>query len=151
MKTTKNTLTEDQKLWLVIGVTTLVLGGVGYWYYRHRKGKEEILFFSTDDNTQTTTTITKDTKPVTVSSRFRCSSRSYPLSYGTCHKDVEVLQAYLKNIYKAELGSSGKANDGVDGMFGNKTNKAAKLHLGKNSFAKKDIEGMKTAMKTIRK
>mgnify|MGYP001197746279 CR=1 FL=1 len=150
MKTTKNTLTEDQQLWLVIGVTTLVLGGVGYWYYRHRKGKEEMLFFSTDDNPQTTTA-TKNTKPVTVSSRFRCSSRSYPLSYGTCHKDVEVLQAYLKNIYKAELGSSGKANDGVDGMFGNKTNKAAKLHLGKTSFARQDIEGMKTAMKTIRK
>ncbi|MAQ76873.1 MAG: hypothetical protein CL613_11155 [Aquimarina sp.] len=150
MKTTKNTLTEDQQLWLVIGVTTLVLVGVGYWYYRHRKGKEEMLLFSTDDNPQITTT-TKDTKPVTISSRFRCSSRSYPLSYGTCHKDVEVLQAYLKNIYKAELGSSGKANDGVDGMFGNKTNKAAKLHLGKTSFAKKDIEGMKTAMKTIRK
>ncbi|WP_027393167.1 LPXTG cell wall anchor domain-containing protein [Aquimarina latercula] len=147
---------DDKSLWIIIGVTTLVLGGVGYWYYRKRKKKSAMFPGGAEDldreiastianNTTRRSTITR--RPT----RFRCNSSGYPLAYGTCYKDVKILQSYLSKIHKADLGSSGSNKDGVDGMFGNKTNKAAKKHLQKTSFNKQDIDGMRTAIKMIKR
>jgi hypothetical protein len=60
------------------------------------------------------------------------------------------LQAYLK-IYKENLGKSGAKRDGVDGVFGPLTLKAAKKRLGKSEFTEKDISGMRKALKMMGK
>lgn len=73
---------------------------------------------------------------------FACKSNSYPLQIGTCHKDVEILQGYLKSR-KQNLGTSGKNRDGVDGQFGALTRDAAKKVLGKESFTSQDIAKLK--------
>lgn len=146
-KNLKETISKkgDQKLLIGIGITTLALIGVGYWYYKKRKEKETELILPLDD--MINTAIDKPKRVV----RFTCSSKEYPLAYGTCHRDVNILQSYLSKMYKEDLGRSGKNKDGVDGMFGNKTNKAAKKHLGKASFSKQDIDGMRTAIKMIKR
>lgn len=73
---------------------------------------------------------------------FACTSRSYPLAYGTCHPDVAALQRYLKGK-GASLGSTGPRRDGVDGQFGTKTEAAAKRFLGKASLGQKDMREIK--------
>lgn len=152
----KKTENNDKMLWMIIGVSTLALGGIGYWYYRKRKSKSEMFPSGVEnlDREIASTIANSTTRRSTVTTRptrFRCSSRGYPLAYGTCYKDVKILQSYLSKIYKADLGRSGSNRDGVDGMFGNKTNKAAKKHLQKTSFSKQDIDGMRTAIKMIKR
>ncbi|WP_271769180.1 peptidoglycan-binding domain-containing protein [Aquimarina algiphila] len=152
----KKTNNDDKTLWIIIGVTTLALGGIGYWYYRKRKSKLEMLPREAEDlDREIASTIANNTTRRSTTTRrptrFRCSSNKYPLQYGTCHRDVKILQSYLSKIYKADLGRSGRSRDGVDGMFGNKTNKAAKKHLQRTSFSKQDIDGMRTAIKTIKR
>lgn len=158
---------DDKTLWIIIGVTTLALGGIGFWYYKKRKSKLEMLPREEDldreiastiaNNTTRRSTITRRSTSTGRSSttgrptRFRCNSSKYPLQYGTCHRDVKILQSYLSKIYKADLGRSGRSRDGVDGMFGNKTSRAAKKHLQRTSFSKQDIDGMRTAIKTIKR
>ncbi|WP_299186647.1 LPXTG cell wall anchor domain-containing protein [uncultured Aquimarina sp.] len=152
----KKTKNDDKSLWIIIGVTTLALTGIGYWYYRKRKKKSEMFPSGAEDlDREIASTITNNTtrrpKITRRPTRFRCNSSGYPLEYGTCYKDVKILQSYLSKIYKADLGRSGSNKDGVDGMFGNKTNKAAKKHLQKTSFSKQDIDGMRTAIKMIKR
>jgi LPXTG-motif cell wall-anchored protein len=130
-------------LWItLVGIT--VMGGAAYLWYRKRKKNEndQMLLETSDDTPQS---IPK----TAVRSRFRCINQQYPLTYGTCHTDVELLQQYLK-IYNEDLGRSGRNKDGVDGRFGSKTVKAARKRLGKDSFTKKDIEGMKISLKMIK-
>lgn len=141
----KMNLKEDQTLWIGIGITAFALVGVGYYYYKNRKKASEM---ELELEELPTSQITNTTA---VSRRFKCTNSTYPLSYGTCHKDVKTLQTYLKNMFQADLGSFGKNDDGIDGMFGNKTSRAAKMHLQKTSFDTKDIEGMNTALKMIKK
>lgn len=149
---------DDTTLWIIVGGLTLVLGGVGYWYYKKRKAKQDAFPMGITDTTSakpivrsggsgTVSTSGSTSRP----SRFRCTSSSYPLQYGTCHKDVKVLQSYLVKMYKEDIGASGRNKDGVDGMFGNKTSRAAKKHLGKVSFSSEDIAGMKRAIKMIKR
>ena len=136
------TTKTNTTLWVGLGVIAL-LGGATYWIVKKRKEKEEAeLLGITEDSP-------KEVKQMVRTSRFRCVNKDYPLSYGTCNEDVKILQRYLK-MYKEDLGSSGKNKDGVDGMFGSKTAKAARKHLGKVSFNKQDIEGMKTSIKIIK-
>ncbi len=137
----KKTKETNNSLWIGMVFIT-VLGGVAYWLYRKRKENDHMVLDTSDD--------TPKSIPKTVMrSRFRCTNTQYPLVYGTCHKDVELLQSYLK-IYNEDLGHSGKNNDGVDGRFGSKTVKAARKRLGKDTFTKKDIEGMKISLKMIK-
>lgn len=136
-----------------IGGTIIVLAGAGItiWYIRKKKKGETD--FEMQENSSGSTLSKLPNSPVkskiTVTPRFRCISRSYPLSYGTCHPDVEVLQKYLLSSFKEELGKSGRSKNGVDGMFGNKTKQAAKRRLGKESFTSSDIVGMKSALKVV--
>lgn len=152
----KKSTNDDKTLWLILGGLTLVLGGVGYWYYRKRKKQQEGFQMGIGNTNSTLGVVSSggsssSSTGITRPSRFRCTSSSYPLQYGTCHRDVKVLQAYLLKIYKAAIGASGRNKDGVDGMFGNKTSRAAKKHLGKASFSKEDIEGMRKATKMIKR
>jgi LPXTG-motif cell wall-anchored protein len=132
----------DTTLWIAI-TGIVILGGAAYLWYRKRKEKEDFMLLDTTD-----TTPERIPKTV-VRSRFRCTNTGYPLGYGTCHADVELLQRYLK-IYNEDLGRSGKDKDGVDGKFGSKTVKAARKRLGKDAFTKEDIEGMKLSLKMIK-
>lgn len=143
--TEKTKQSDTRILWIGLGVLTLA-GGITYYFYTKKKASEEEELVLGED---TATSVSSNTSTPISRSRFRCSSRSYPLAYGTCHADVEILQKYLK-IYKEDLGSSGKNKDGVDGMFGSKTVKAARKRLGKASFSKEDIKGMKTSIQMIR-
>ncbi|OED42501.1 hypothetical protein AB832_02985 [Flavobacteriaceae bacterium (ex Bugula neritina AB1)] len=127
----------DGKIWIGIGFATLLLGGVAYWYYKKRKEKEAELFLPSGDISNGDMDIPLKVK------RFRCTSSSYPLEYGTCNRDVRVLQSYITKIHKDNIG--------IDGMYGNKTNRAAKKYLQKTSFTKQDIDGMRTALKTIKR
>ena len=127
----------DGKIWIGIGFATLLLGGAAYWYYKKRKEKEAELFLPSGDISNRDMDI-----PVKVK-RFRCISSTYPLEYGTCNRDVRVLQSYITKIHKDNIG--------IDGMYGNKTNRAAKKYLQKTSFSKEDINGMRTALKTIKR
>ena len=133
----------DTTLWIAI-TGIVILGGAAYLWYRKRKeNNEDLMLLDTADATS------ERTPKTVVRSRFRCTNTGYPLGYGTCHKDVELLQRYLK-IYNEDLGRSGKDKDGVDGQFGSKTVKAARKRLGKDAFTKEDIEGMKLSLKMIK-
>ncbi|WP_024772897.1 peptidoglycan-binding domain-containing protein [Aquimarina macrocephali] len=133
----------DTTLWIAI-TGIVILGGAAYLWYRKRKeNNEDLMLLDTADATS------ERTPKTVVRSRFRCANTQYPLEYGTCHADVELLQRYLK-IYNEDLGRSGKNKDGVDGKFGSKTVKAARKRLGKDAFTKEDIEGMKLSLKMIK-
>ncbi len=143
-KTIQTASKKNTTLWIGLGVIAL-LGGATSWMVKKRKEKEEAQLLGITEDSP------KEIKKMgrTSTSRFRCINKAYPLGYGTCHADVKILQRYLK-IYKEDLGSSGATKDGVDGMFGSKTAKAARKHLGKVSFTKQDIQGMKTSIKIIK-
>ncbi|WP_025741897.1 hypothetical protein [Aquimarina pacifica] len=147
-----NTIKDPKYTWVYLGVTALALGGIGYWYYRKKRGQDDTDLLSKELGQMTSTLTKRTTAPTTVGGRFRCTNRkNYPLAYGTCMKDVEMLQQYLLKVHQADLGRSGPHKNGVDGMFGNKTNKAAKKYLGKTSFSRNDIESMKMANKIIKR
>ena len=146
------TKTGNQTLYITLGITTIVLGGLGYWYYRKRNKKDnEVELLAQEVASVAMTSSNTKPRPVTTSTKFRCTSSSYPLEYGTCHKDVKIIQRYLVSIYNADLGRSGSHRDGVDGMFGSKTSRAVKKYLGKVSFSTQDIGGIKTALKSIKR
>lgn len=124
-------------LW--VGVPVLILGTLGIIIWqRKRKEKEE-----PEEATQYASNVSSPgQKPKPAS--FECKSTSYPLEFGTCHKDVTILQRYLKSL-KADLGVSD-----IDGKFGNLTRIAAKAKTGKTSFGPKDIQGMKRSLSILK-
>ena len=119
---------SKNRIILVAGSLLLASGlGFGIWYYSKRK-KDEKGFVSNDS-----------IGDPNVPPGFKCSSKNYPLDYGTCHKDVKILQRYLKTM-GANLGSYGKYKNGIDGRFGKLTKKATQQKLRKTSFSKLDIK-----------
>ncbi len=144
---------------IIIGVTVLVaVGGAAYWYFNRKKKEEDQLELviggaPVSRNTPRRTNPNISTPTITTPprrTRFRCTNSGYPLAYGTCNEGVKVLQRYLK-IYNEDLGTTGPGKDGVDGMFGSKTARAAKKRLNKVSFTQKDIKGMKTSLKMMKR
>ena len=121
---TNNTINIDKRV-LWVGGGILVLGGL------------YLLLRKKDDD--------KDDKPFTLSrliprtSRFCKHGDSYPLKYGSCGSRVADLQMLLK-MKGANLGTTGKNGDGVDGMFGKKTQAALIQFLGKYTFTENDTE-----------
>lgn len=157
----KKTFFEQNKDLIVVGSVIVVLAGgaVAYMYYKKKKDQKEVDLAQNQENTPQIIPI-NTTIPVSSSSGSSSSSSStprikyvktgYPLKYRTRHQDVKILQAYLK-IYKENLGKSGSKRDGVDGVFGPLTLKAAKKRLGKAEFTEKDIAGMRKALKMVGK
>lgn len=138
-------------IWIGGTVIVLVGAGVTIWYIRKKKMGDADMETPEDSQSPALSNLSDTPKKtrLSVTPRFRCVSRSYPLNYGTCHPDVEVLQKYLLSSFKEDLGKSGRNKDGADGMFGNKTKQAAKRRLGKESFTSSDIVGMKSALKVV--
>ncbi|QKX05372.1 peptidoglycan-binding protein [Aquimarina sp. TRL1] len=137
----KNNLTS---VWIAITAFS-VLTGAGYWLYRKRKMAKE-----NEGMTWQSGIRPSSSSLWSRTSRFKCSSTKYPLTYGNCHEDVKILQRYLK-VYNEDLGYSGKNRDGVDGQFGAKTAKAAKQRLKKDLFTKEDIQSIKTSLKMMKR
>lgn len=145
--TSKNTSTnffEQNKDLIIAGSAIVVVAGAGFAWYYFKKKKENKQTISKN----TITLPTQNRMPV-ISQRSSTPSKKvklgYPLQFGSRHKDVKILQGYLK-IYKEDLGRTGKKRDGVDGIFGSKTLRAAKKRLGKSVFTSKDIAGMRKAL-----
>jgi hypothetical protein len=134
----KNKSKINKKTLLIGGASLLAAAGIGYGvYYFFFRDKEDEAYSDEGSGSRR-----KSTKTFT--------STSYPLSYGTDHPDVGVLQLYLKKTYHANLGNYGENKDGVDSKFGKVTKDAALKHLKKAVFTEKDIAGMKAALKFIR-
>lgn len=137
--TTKETQLKGKVL-LISGTCLALLGaGLAYWYIRRKKAGS----FKSIPILSGSTTTSLSSSGTPHSNRFRCTSSTYPLEYGTCHPDVKVLQQYLKKHFKESLGHTGPGKDGIDGMFGNLTRLAAKRSMGKTSFSISDIKRMK--------
>lgn len=127
-----------KKVFQIGGVAALVAGaGIGAYFFYQRWQKSKFV----------KPVISRAKKSQKKSSRFRCTSSDYPLSFGTCHPDVGILQQYLKKTHKADLGKYGKNRDGIDNKFGNTTKAVALKHLGKTSFTRNDIASMKLALR----
>lgn len=156
----KKTFFEQNKDLIVVGGVIVVLAGgaVAYMYYKKKKEAKAIDLAQNKDSSQQVIPV-HTTMPVSSSSgssssaskpRIKYVKTGYPLKYKTRHQDVKILQAYLK-IYKEKLGKSGAKRDGVDGVFGPLTLKAAKKRLSKSEFTEKDIAGMRKALKMMGK
>lgn len=148
---------------LVVGGVIVVLAGAAtaYYFMTKKKEKKELAdasgtttAVSTTSGTSTTyqsppfvpintSTSSSSTKPI-------ITTRGYPIKIGSRHADVKVLQRYLK-IYKEDLGRSGPKRDGVDGIFGPKTSRAAQKRLKKTVFTQTDIAGMRKALLSLGK
>lgn len=160
---TKNTPSffAKNKEALVVGGVIVVLAGaaVTYYYVKKKKDKKKEMTSNESSTIKLNTsggsssyetppfvpsgTSSSSTKPI-------ISKKGYPIKYGSRNADVKVLQRYLK-IYKEDLGRSGSKRDGVDGIFGPKTSKAAQKRLGKTVFTQADIAGMRKALLSLGK
>lgn len=131
----------DSKVFWIGGTLILLAGGgVAYWYLEKKKNSRKEAHTMTSSSNSTATIRNKG---------FKCISQQYPLTYGTCHPDVSILQRYLKAL-KMDIGKSGRNRDGIDGQFGALTQAAAKKKLGKERFSTTDLKGIKNALKFIR-
>ncbi|MDN5201244.1 hypothetical protein QQ008_07720 [Fulvivirgaceae bacterium BMA10] len=141
-KASKGNVSIDSKtIWIGGGIVLLVGSGVAIWYFiKKKKGKEA--------QNEITTASAASNGRSSVSGRFQCTSTKYPLTFGTCHPDVGILQRYLKSL-NMNLGRSGMNRDGVDMQFGALTKAAALKKLGKDTFQATDIEGIKKALNFV--
>lgn len=153
----KPTFFQKNKDLLVVGGVIVVLSGAALTYYLLKKKKEKKELASTN-NDITTSHQTPPFVPVTSGTGSSGSSnpkpiitkRGYPLKRGSRHPDVKILQRYLK-IYKEDLGRFGPKRDGVDGVFGAKTERASLKRLKKKVFTQSDIAGMRKALISLGK
>ena len=139
---------------IIVGGTIAVIVGAGLtWYYLKKKKdtSDEVISYPITLPGTTASKYTKQPLPRTgISTKSKYSNSGYPIKYGSQHRDVIILQRYLK-IYKENLGKTGTNKDGVDGKFGALTLKAAKKRLGKSVFTENDINGMRKAIETIKR
>ena len=163
LKAKPSFMTKNKDL-LVVGGVIVVLSGAALTYYLMTKKKEKKKLAQANTSTASTTSVpvttttfttppfipvstgsssSSNTKPVT-------TKRGYPLKMGSRHADVKILQRYLK-IYKEDLGRTGPKRDGVDGIFGPKTSRAARKRLKKTVFTSADIAGMRKALTSLGK
>ena len=137
----ENVKMDSKVIWIGGGIVLLVGGGVAIWYMMKKKKEKET-------QSEIATASAASSGRSTASRGFRCTSSKYPLTFGTCHPDVNILQRYLKSL-NMNLGRSGRNRDGVDGQFGALTKAAALKKLGKDTFQATDIEGIKKALNFV--
>lgn len=138
---------------IIGGVLLLLASAAGVYYYLQKTKSKQTqkpsqlppLDISMATPPYTAQPRSGSTVPIVVHNK-----RGYPLKRGSRHSDVKVLQRYLK-IYKANLGRSGAKRDGVDGIFGLKTQRAAQKHLKKTVFTHSDITEMRKALVSLGK
>jgi len=133
-------------VYIVGGVILLVAVGGLYWYYRSSKRKQkETTLSDPDDISSIPDYQTPPIVPVTTKPTTTTTASGVVIKAGSRHPDVKILQRYLKNR-GAYLGKSGKSRDGVDGIFGPLTAKAARQLTGKTVFTQKDIQKYKQTL-----
>jgi peptidoglycan hydrolase-like protein with peptidoglycan-binding domain len=139
---------EKHKDALVLTGTLVVLAGAGLTYYHIKKKRLQKAAKDDAGHMRTISqTISKGLGKRGTSTR---SARPVLTQRGSRGESVKVLQRYLK-IYKADLGHTGPNKDGVDGIFGPKTEKAAQHWLKKTAFTTQDIAGMRKALTSLGK
>lgn len=156
VKTNPSFMTKHKDV-LVVGGVMVLLAGAAVTYYLTRKKKENqpktdqasLSAFSDASSTHTTRPY-QTPSFVSVPSSESGTTSQHAIKYGSRHPDVKILQRYLK-IYNEDLGRSGPKRDGVDGVFGPKTSRAALKRLKKTVFYTSDIEGMRKALKSLGK
>ncbi|WP_046756641.1 peptidoglycan-binding domain-containing protein [Kordia jejudonensis] len=154
----KSTFFQRNKMPILIGGAVVVIGGAVLTYFLLNKKKEEEkkTNSTTDYSVSIPGTSTASITPPYLPTRSgtttptRSSSSKAVVKYGSRGSLVRVLQRYLK-VLGADLGKFGAKRDGVDGVFGGKTSRAAKSKLGKTVFTTADIEKMKQTLKTLGK
>jgi len=148
-KSTPHTTTLKPKsstIYIVGGLILLATAGGLYWYYQNRKRKKtEASLEVTDDLSTIPDYQTPPIVPVTTKPKTTTTSSGVVIKAGSRHPDVKILQRYLKNR-GAYLGRSGKNKDGVDGIFGPLTAKAALQITRKTVFTSKDIQKYKATL-----
>lgn len=156
IKTVDNSPNSSKEL-LVVGGVILVLAIGGFtWYYLSKKqdnpAPNDDANLESDDPTSTSIFTTPPFRPTStnasVSTSTSSSSSAVYIKRGSRHPDVKILQRYLK-YYKEPLGRTGPKRDGVDGIYGKLTERAARKRLGKTSFTRSDITSMKNTLKVI--
>lgn len=157
-KTKPSFVTKNKDI-LVVGGVIVVLAGTAVAYYLVKKKKEKKTAQSnasgttiaTSNSGTSATFSTPPFRPITTSpSSTKPITNGATIKIGSRGNDVKVLQRYLK-IYKEDLGRTGPKRDGVDGIFGPKTARAAQKRLKKTVFNKMDIAGMLKALKSLGK
>jgi hypothetical protein len=150
---------QRNKVPLLIGGAVVIIGGGLLTYFllnKKKKNEEKQVGSTTDYAVSIPGTSSSTVTPPYVPSRsgssttVRTSSGRAVVKRGSRGTLVRVLQRYLK-VLGADLGKFGEKRDGVDGVFGRMTLRAAKSKLGKTAFTAADIEKMKNALKTLGK
>lgn len=133
---------------IVITGTLVVLAGAGLtYYYIKKKRLKKVAENGIASMPELTQKLSKDLRRTTSPT----GAKAYGLTKrGSRNEAVKVLQRYLK-IYKADLGKTGLNKDGVDGIFGPKTENAAQRWLKKTAFTVEDIAGMRKALTSLGK
>jgi len=150
MKTSKSNIAskkpQSSTIYIVSGLIVLATAGGLYWYYQNRKRKKtEASLEVTDDLSTIPDYQTPPIVPIPTKLKTTTTSSGVVIKAGSRHPDVKILQRYLKNR-GAYLGRSGKNKDGVDGIFGPLTAKAARALTGKTVFTAKDIKKYKSTI-----
>ena len=158
--TSKPSFASKNKDILIVGGVIVVLAGAAVTYYLMRKKKEkkteknaDLDFISSANTSGGNTAFTPPfvpTKGSTGSSKPALSAGRIIVKMGSRGANVRILQRYLK-IHKEDLGRTGPKRDGVDGIFGPKTARAAQRRLKKTAFTSADIAGMLKALKSLGK
>ena len=156
IKTAENDPNSSKELLVVCGIIlVLAIGGFTWYYFSKKQDNPEPnddANLESDDSTGTSIFTTPPFRPTStntsVSTSTSSSSSAVYIKRGSRHPDVKILQRYLK-YYKEPLGRSGAKRDGVDGIYGKLTERAARKRLGKTSFTRSDITSMKNTLKVI--
>lgn len=157
----KTSFVAKNKDILVVGGVLVVLAGAAVTYYLMTKKKEKKSTTANGTSLTTNSSVASNTSnyqtppfvPLSSSSSSTkpvSTSSGKTIKIGSRGADVKILQRYLK-IYKEDLGRTGPKRDGVDGIFGPKTARAAKKRLKKSVFTALDIAGMRKALKSLGK
>ena len=145
--TSQTTASKPQSpaIYIVSGLVVLLAAGGFYWYYQSRKKKRKsdkqadpLAVIATATSYQTPPIIPRTTTIPSTSNRSGTT-----IKRGSRHPEVFRLQRYLKGK-GAYLGRSGKNRDGIDGIFGRLTEKAARSITKKTVFTTADIDALVT-------
>ena len=125
-------------LWIGAGVLLVVAAGGTVLYLKKKKKKEERAAMSKAYGRPSASSGSSPGRRT-----FSCRNTGYPMKFGTCGEHVKVLQKILQSR-GANLGRGG-----IDGKFGEMTEKAALSKLGKSTFSATDITGFSNALKFV--
>jgi hypothetical protein len=121
---------SNKTTYVVLGISlgVLSLAGLGYWYFKGRKGtkvedKEEDLFHQVaNESSNATTNYSQSTSPKSTTPKTSVSNISFPLKKGSKGALVKQAQEALIKLYGAGI----LPKYGADGQFGTEMTNALK-------------------------